>query len=189
MKPIVLVGMMGAGKSTAGRLLSARRGWRFVDADELLEQRTGATIPTIFAMEGEEGFRARETKLLHELLECEDCVIATGGGVVIRPENRLLLKQSAVVVYLVASFEVLWERLQNDRSRPLLQVPDPKGRLAELLAARDPLYREVADLIVPTDSGRPLRGVQAIEMALQRYGVPLPPLRDENLGMDLCGGP
>lgn len=174
MEPIVLVGMMGAGKTTIGKALAARHGLSFVDADEALEARTGVPIPLIFEMEGEAGFRDREARLLDELLAKEDLVIATGGGAVTRAENRQRFKRRGVVVYLEAPLEVLWERLQHDRTRPLLQVPDPKARLQALLAERDPWYREVADLIVTTRNGRLSAVVQALEEALVAYGVPLP---------------
>nr|WP_283249564.1 shikimate kinase [Hydrogenophilus thiooxidans] len=169
-----MVGMMGAGKTTVGKALAARHGLAFVDADEALEARTGVPIPLIFEMEGEAGFRDREARLLDELLARENLVIATGGGAVTRAENRQRFKRRGVVVYLEAPLEVLWERLQHDRTRPLLQVPDPKARLAALLTERDPWYREVADLIVTTRHGRLSAVVQALEEALIAYGVPLP---------------
>lgn len=174
MEPIVLVGMMGAGKTTLGRLLAARHGLAFIDADEELERRTGATIPLIFAMEGEAGFREREARLIEELLAGDDLVIATGGGVVTHPTNRQRFKRRGIVVYLYAPLEILWERLQHDKSRPLLQVTDPKARLAELLAVRDPWYREVADLVVATSDGRSSAVVHELERALAAYGVALP---------------
>lgn len=176
----MLVGMMGAGKTTVGKALAARQGWTFVDADELLAERAGAPIPLIFELEGEAGFRERESKLLDELLMRDDVVIATGGGAVVRPENRQKFKRRGIVIYLEAPLEVLWERLQHDRSRPLLQVTDPKARLAALLAERDPWYREVADLIVPTSSGRLAAVVQEVEAALAAYGLLLRSEADAN---------
>ncbi len=173
-EPIVLVGMMGAGKTTIGRLLAARHHWDFVDADAELEARTGVAIPLIFEMEGEAGFRERETKLLKELLARKNAVIATGGGAVTRAENRQLLHRSGVVVYLDVPLAVLWQRLQEDRHRPLLQVPDPQARLAQLYEERSPWYREVADISIAAGDGRPQAVVRAIEAALAERGWLLP---------------
>lgn len=149
---IFLVGMMGAGKTSVGRLLAKRLGKRFLDADHELERRTGVTIPVIFEIEGEAGFRRRESKLIEELAQERDIVLATGGGAVIDPENRRVLSANGTVIYLHAQVEELVARTRHDRTRPLLQTADPAARLAELHAARDPLYRDVADLIVDTGS-------------------------------------
>jgi shikimate kinase len=145
---IFLVGLMGAGKTTVGKLLAKRLDKTFLDSDHELEARTGVTIPVIFELEGEGGFRARESNLIRELAERKDIVLATGGGAVLRPENRAALAEQGVVVYLNASVEDLWMRTRHDRNRPLLQTADPKAKLRELLEQRDPLYREVADIIV-----------------------------------------
>lgn len=145
---IYLVGLMGAGKTTIGRALAKRLGWRFVDSDHEIEARTGVRIPTIFEIEGEAGFRRRETAVLRELTGLRNIVMATGGGAVIAEENRLLLRENGLVVYLDVSPTQLYERTRHDRNRPLLQVPNPLQRLQELLAARAPLYREVADVVV-----------------------------------------
>jgi shikimate kinase len=131
---IVLVGMPGSGKTTVGRDLAKRLGLRFVDTDHEIEARTGVKIPTIFEIEGEDGFRKRETQTLDDLTRESNMVLATGGGAVIRPENRALLP-SGVVVFLSVPPHILWERTRHDRSRPLLQVPDPRGRLEELKSA------------------------------------------------------
>ncbi len=145
---IFLVGLMGAGKTTLGRLLAKRLEKIFVDSDHEIEARTGVGIPTIFEIEGEEGFRRREAQVIAELATRRGQVLATGGGVVIRPENRAQLKANGYVVYLHALPETLYERLRNDRSRPLLQTADPLGKLRALYAERDPLYRETADLVM-----------------------------------------
>ncbi|MBI4756908.1 MAG: shikimate kinase [Betaproteobacteria bacterium] len=140
--------MMGAGKTTVGRALARRLQRQFVDCDHELEARTGVRVPTIFEIEGEAGFRRRESQLLAELLAGTGLVLATGGGVVTDPENRRCLAQHGLVVYLRVPPQHLWERLRHDRSRPLLQVPDPRGRIEELFRQRDPLYLEVADLVI-----------------------------------------
>jgi len=145
---IFLVGLMGAGKTTVGRLLAKHLHKTFLDSDHELEQRTGVNIPVIFELEGEEGFRAREASLIRELAQRRDIVLATGGGAVLRPENRAALAGNGIVIYLNASAEDLWLRTRHDRNRPLLQTADPKARLRELLEQRDPLYREIADIIV-----------------------------------------
>lgn len=145
---ICLVGLMGAGKTTIGRLLSRRLGWEFLDSDHEVEARTGVSIPTIFEIEGEEGFRRRESATIQELSDLPRIVLATGGGAVLSPENRQCIRRMGLVVYLEAPPECLIERLRHDRSRPLLRVPDPLAKLRELYVLRDPLYREVAGLVV-----------------------------------------
>ena len=149
---IFLVGLMGAGKTTVARQLAHRLRKQFIDADHEIERRTGVRIGTIFEIEGEEGFRAREARVLESLSALEDVVLATGGGVVLRPENRERLKSRGFVIYLRAMPRDLYLRTRHDKGRPLLQTADPLARLEELFAARDPLYREVADLVV--DTGR-----------------------------------
>jgi shikimate kinase len=147
---LFLVGMMGAGKTTLGKALAHRLGREFFDCDKVLVERTGVTVATIFEIEGEEGFRRRESSVLAELAQHPDCVIATGGGAVLLAENRALMRESGTVVYLRARLESLWERTRQDTTRPLLKTPDPRATLAELLEKRDPLYREVAQLTVDT---------------------------------------
>jgi shikimate kinase len=147
---IFLVGMMGAGKTTLGRALAQRLGREFVDTDRLLVERTGVVVATIFDIEGEEGFRRRESCLLAELAGREDLVVATGGGAILSPANRELMRSRGTVVYLRARLESLWERTRHDSSRPLLKTPDPRATLAELLATREPLYREAAHIVVDT---------------------------------------
>ncbi len=145
---IYLVGLMGAGKTTIGRQLARRLGRRFLDSDHEIEARTGVSIPTIFEIEGEDGFRRREAHTIGELIEESGIVLATGGGVVLNPDNRSALRESGWVVYLDVPPEMLFERTRNDRNRPLLRVEDPLRRLRELYAQRDPLYRETAHFIV-----------------------------------------
>jgi shikimate kinase len=165
---IVLVGPMGAGKSTVGRLLASRLGFSFVDTDSVIEDRTGADIPWIFDVEGEEGFRARETAVLRDLLmDGSPMVIATGGGIVTRPENIPLLRKLGRVVFLKASLEQLCSRTSKDKKRPLLQVKDPRAKIIELLQVRTPLYEQVADLSVVTDIRGAKNVVQQICLHLE----------------------
>ncbi|OGA41289.1 MAG: shikimate kinase [Betaproteobacteria bacterium RIFCSPLOWO2_12_FULL_68_19] len=147
---IYLVGMMGAGKTTVGRLLARRLKLRFIDSDRELERRCGVKIPLIFDIEGEAGFRAREAQVLAELTALDGVVLGTGGGVVLSEDNRRRLAARGTVVYLRATPEDLYERVRHDRNRPLLATADPLARLRELHAERDPLYRDVADLVVDT---------------------------------------
>jgi len=147
---LFLVGMMGAGKTTVGRILARRLGLRFVDSDTEIEARCGVRIPLIFEIEGEAGFRARERAVIAELTALDGIVLATGGGAVIAAENRRALSARGTVVYLRAQPADLHRRLRNDRNRPLLATADPLKRLEELYAQRDPLYREVADIVVET---------------------------------------
>ncbi len=159
---------MGAGKSTVGRLLARRLSKRFVDTDHEIEKRNGVTIPVIFEIEGEDGFRRREQEVLADLAQEQGLVLSTGGGIVLRPENREALRNHGFVVYLNARPELLAERTKHDRSRPLLNVEDPLARLRQLHAVRDPLYREVAHAIVETGRGAPQQVVQAILSEMMR---------------------
>ena len=153
---------MGAGKSTVGRILSRRLSKRFVDTDHEIEKRNGVTIPVIFEIEGEEGFRRREQEVLADLAQEQGLVLSTGGGIVLKSENRETLRNHGFVVYLNARPELLAERTKHDRTRPLLNVEDPLTRLRELHTVRDPLYREVAHAVVETGRGAPQQVVQAI---------------------------
>lgn len=139
---------MGAGKTTLGKALAGRLGMAFVDTDRVIEERTGVSIPTVFEIEGEEGFRRREAQVVADIAATGGRVVATGGGIVLRPENREHLAASGFVVYLNVPPHLLWERTRHDRNRPLLQVDNPLQKLRELFQARDPYYREVADLVV-----------------------------------------
>ncbi|MDX1694877.1 MAG: shikimate kinase AroK [Ketobacteraceae bacterium] len=150
---VILVGPMGAGKSTIGRQLAGILNYDFYDSDQEIEARTGADIPWIFDVEGEEGFRRRETAMIDELTELDGIVLATGGGAVTREENRSVLMTRGVVVYLKTSVEQQLERTARDRNRPLLQNAEPRKVLTELMRVREPLYEEVADMIVNTGEG------------------------------------
>jgi len=169
---ICLVGMMGAGKTTVGRQLAKRLGWRFADADHEIEARTGVRIPTIFEIEGEAGFRRREAETIEALTRESGLVLATGGGAVLDPSNRRRLKESGLVVYLRVLPLLLYERTRHDRNRPLLQVADPLARLEELFAQRDPLYREVADVVIDTSSGGVGSLVRRVELELRKRCEP-----------------
>ncbi len=150
---IFLVGLMGSGKTTIGRLLARRLGKRFVDSDHAIEARTGASIPWIFEIEGEASFRRREAETIRELTAQDDIVLATGGGAILNPASRALLAERGTVIYLRAGIGAILQRTSHDKNRPLLQTADPRRKLEELLAQRDPLYREIADLVI--DTGRP----------------------------------
>ena len=148
---VFLVGPMGAGKTTIGRLLAQHLELDFLDTDQEIERRTGADIPWIFDVEGEAGFRDREQRVIEDLTTRDGIVLATGGGAVLRQENRSALANRGEVIYLHASLEQQLKRTERDRNRPLLQVEDPESRLRELMAERDPLYREIADHVIETD--------------------------------------
>ena len=169
---IFLVGLMGAGKTSVGRMLARRMDKEFLDADTEIEKITGVKIPVIFEIEGESGFRAREEKMIDQLTAMSGIVLATGGGAVISPANRLLLKNRGRVIYLRAAPEDLWRRTRRDRNRPLLQTADPLGKLRILHEQRDPLYREVADLIVDTGSQSVAHLTSRIQQLLTEFDAP-----------------
>lgn len=160
---LFLVGLPGAGKSTLGRQLARRLHLRFVDADTELEQRLGVSIPTIFEIEGEAGFRDREEATIEELVLASGILLSTGGGAVLRPNNRRRLRANGTVVYLHAEPSTLWARVRHNRNRPLLQTADPLARLAELYAQRDAFYRETADHIVESERGEVMRLVRLFD--------------------------
>lgn len=160
---LFLVGLPGAGKSTLGRQLARRLHKRFVDADAELERHLGVSIPTIFEIEGEAGFRDREEATIAELTRLQDVVLSTGGGAVLRPANRLLLKENGTVIYLHAEPSTLWERVRHSRNRPLLQTGDPMARLLQLYGERDALYREVANHVVESERNEVMRLVRLFE--------------------------
>jgi|SRR6056300_182483 shikimate kinase len=151
---MVLIGLMGAGKTSVGKHLAQHLGWKFLDTDHVLEERCGANIPWIFDIEGEAGFRRRETEVLEDLCQYKNTVIATGGGIVLSEHNRSLLKTCGTVVYLAATPGQLYARVAHDTHRPLLQVENPEAVLAKLLVEREPLYKEVADLVIPSEGSR-----------------------------------
>lgn len=163
---IYLVGLMGAGKTTVGRQLARKLGRPFLDSDHEIVSRTGVPIPTIFEIEGEEGFRRREAQTIAELSAMSGIVLATGGGVVINPDNRRNLHDSGWVVYLNVPPHQLYERTRHDRNRPLLQVEDPLARLKELHAARDPLYREAAHFTV---DGTRMGASSVVQLLLREF--------------------
>lgn len=151
MRNIILIGPMGAGKTTIGRQLAKQLNMRFVDSDKEIETHTGASINLIFEIEGEAKFRERETKMLKKLSGEENVVLATGGGAVLAEENRKLLRRNGTVVYLRASVDTQLERTRKNKKRPLLHTDDPRARLEELMKVREPLYRQEADLIINAD--------------------------------------
>jgi shikimate kinase len=165
---IFLVGPMGAGKTTIGRLLSKSLGVRFFDSDKEIEQRTGVSIPMIFEYEGEPGFRKREAEVLDELTRLNPLVLATGGGSAILPENQQVLRQRGFVVYLQCAVDKQLERIHKDSNRPLLKTDDPKTRLEDLLSARAPVYEAIADIVVDTGQYSSRSAVRQILKAFNR---------------------
>jgi len=161
-RSVYLVGPPGAGKSTIGKMLASKLGFEFVDSDHIIEQRTGADISWIFDVEGESGFRDREQQVLSELSSRTGIVAATGGGIVLREENRSVLHALDAVVYLKASLKQLVARTSKDKKRPLLQVEDPENKIASLLEQRTPLYERVADFTIDTDGQSPKSTVHSI---------------------------
>lgn len=171
---IYLIGLMGAGKTSVGKLLARRLGKRFFDCDIELERVTGVRVPVIFEIEGESGFRLRESRMLAELTRDRDIVLATGGGAVLSPHNRALLARHGTVVYLRATPHDLWQRTRHDRNRPLLQTPDPLAKLTALYAERDPLYQTIADVIVDTGHQSVSSLVHRLEQKLAQLGSSRP---------------
>lgn len=163
---IYLIGLMGAGKTTIGRLLAKRMGRKFLDSDHEIEARTGVSIPTIFEIEGEAGFRNREAQTIAELSQQEQLVLATGGGAILNAGTRQRLHDSGWVIYLDVSPAQLFERTRHDRNRPLLQVENPLQKLTDLHAQRDPLYRETAHFIV---DGNRLQAGAAVNLLLREF--------------------
>lgn len=184
---IVLVGMMGAGKTTVGRLLARQLGKTFIDSDEEIQKRTGVKISHIFDVEGEEGFRQRESAVIQDLIKQDNIVLATGGGAVLKPANREALQQNGVVIYLKSNLHDLWQRTRNDHTRPLLQTANPRAKLQELYEQRDPIYTAAADCIIHT-------GRQSVQILIARlirkihsYGQPTrtnDAMQTLNVGLD-----
>lgn len=158
---IILIGMMGSGKTTVGKLLAKALHKTFIDSDDEIQRRTGVTIPHIFDVEGEAGFRLRETAALEELLQRREIVLATGGGAPLNQQNRDRIKRSGIVVYLKSSVHDLWQRTRHDQNRPLLQTADPRAKLQALYEERDPLYAGIADIVIHT-------GKQSVQVLLAR---------------------
>ncbi|WP_101924931.1 MULTISPECIES: shikimate kinase [Luteimonas] len=172
---LVLVGPMGAGKSSIGRRLASRFGLRFVDADHAIEQATGARITAIFDCEGEAGFRARESRVLASLLEASDCVIATGGGAVLDAGNRARMRARGFVIHMHADVGHQLARLARDRSRPLLAGNDRQAVLQRLAIERAPLYAEVAHLVFDTGAHQPLESAAELGHLVERHWTRLAP--------------
>ena len=165
---IFLIGLMGAGKSTIGRQLARRLGKEFRDSDGEIEKRTGVNIDVIFDIEGEQGFRRRETETLRELTAARGIVLATGGGAVLAPENQALLKDNGFIIYLKATAEHLAGRLRLDRRRPLLQSGDKLTKIRELLERREPVYQQLADLVIETNERSIYRVVSEISKKVKQ---------------------
>jgi shikimate kinase len=163
-----LVGPMGAGKSTIGRQLARTLKLKFVDSDREIESRTGVDIPLIFELEGETGFRSREQSIIDDLTRQPGIVLATGGGAILSAKNRKNLTSRGYVIYLHTSVQQQLKRTARDRNRPLLMTDDPKGRLTELMQIREPLYRQVADLVVDTDGHKVKEVVAKIKEELKK---------------------
>lgn len=166
---IYLVGPMGAGKTTIGRLLSQQLGLEFLDVDSFIVERTGVDIPVIFEYEGESGFREREHKALELIAQCSGLVVATGGGAVTTPENLDLIKKSGVTVYLSVSVQEQLKRMKNDKNRPLLQTGNPEKTLRDMTQLRTPLYESVADFSFSTDNNQAHNVTQSIVNVLEAH--------------------
>jgi len=165
---IILVGLMGAGKSTIGRSLAKKLKKGFFDSDRVIEERTGVDIATIFEIEGEQGFRDRETQVIKELCEKDNIVLATGGGSILRQENRDCMKTSGQVIYLCTTAELLYSRIRYDKSRPLMQTSNPLKTLKNLLEDREPYYEDVSNLKIITGKQKATVIVKRVEEALKK---------------------
>ncbi|WP_455202588.1 shikimate kinase AroK [Kaarinaea lacus] len=170
-KNIIFVGPMGAGKTTIGRQIAKALGRTFYDSDKEIEKRTGATIPLIFELEKEEGFRIRESAMIKELLAKDNIVLATGGGAILSEKNRKMMSDHGYVVYLCAPLEQLVRRTARDKNRPLLQTKNPKKTIEDLLTIRDPLYRDVADHVLETDKFSVRQVVSKLQKIFKSKGI------------------
>lgn len=166
--------MMGAGKSTMGRVLAKHTGKLFIDSDIEIQNRTGVTIPHIFDVEGEVGFRQRESLVIEDILGASNIVLATGGGAILSEYNRAVLLSSGIVIYLQANVNELWQRTRHDKNRPLLQTENPHAKLAELFESRDPLYQQIADVVIQT-------GKQSVHTLMLQLVDKLEAFRDQQL--------
>ncbi|MBV2089877.1 MAG: shikimate kinase AroK [Candidatus Thiodiazotropha sp. (ex Ctena orbiculata)] len=166
---LFLIGPMGAGKTTVGRQLAEHFRKEFIDSDLEIQRRTGVDIPTIFEFEGEQGFRQREQEVIEALTQRDEVVLATGGGAVIREQNRKALSSRGLVIYLHCTVEQQFERTHRDKNRPLLQTDDPMAKLKSLMAERDPLYRQTADLLISTEG----RNTQAVVQDIRKQIISL----------------
>ena len=168
---IFLIGAMGAGKSTIGRHLAELLGKEFQDSDQEIEKRTGASIPLIFEIEGEAGFRIRESSILDDLTRKSNMVLATGGGVILSADNRRILHARGVVVYLHAPLDTILQRTRRDRHRPLLQTADRRRTLEAILKAREPIYQQTADIVVETAHRSPMSVAREIARKLEKLAI------------------
>ena len=168
---IFLIGPMGVGKSTIGKVLAEQLGLIFHDSDREIEAATGADIPWIFDVEGEAGFRVRETRMIEELTSRHGIVLATGGGSVLAEANQHALKTRGVVVYLRASLNQQYERTSRDKNRPLLQTPDPEKKIRELMRIREPIYKALADITINTSRRSPRSVSYEIVQSLRSFGA------------------
>jgi len=160
---------MGAGKTTIGRQIARVLDFDFFDSDKEIEERTGVSIPLIFELEGEQGFRKREQDVIAKLTQKSRIVLATGGGAVLSAENQKILKRSGTVVYLCAGIDDLLERTAKDKNRPLLQIADPRAKLQSILTEREPLYRDLADIIFATNKMTVDSAVKALEQLIDEH--------------------
>lgn len=171
-RPIVLVGMMGAGKTTVGRRLAAKLGRHFIDSDEEVEKAAGMTIEDIFKAHGEADFRAGEVRVIARLLKDQDLVLGTGGGAFINAETRALVKTSAVSVWIKADFDLLFQRVQRRSNRPLLKTANPRQTLQDLIDKRYPVYAEADVTVVSRDVPQDQVATEVIEALLTHLGAP-----------------
>lgn len=168
---IFLIGLMGAGKTTLGKQLAAHLKRDFYDSDQVICERTGVSIPTIFELEGEQGFRNREITVIDELTQLNNIILATGGGAILQPQNRLVLRNRGFIVYLKARPEILLARTRLDKNRPLLQVADPLAKLKQLYNERDPIYHSAAHLILEVNDHHAANTLTCLINQLQQITV------------------